>query len=205
MKRSGLKKRGMQTRKRFPVIFIVCEGEETEPKYFSHFNKRYSGAKVRIKTSLYKNAEKLVKNAETIIGKNIYAPEDGDTMWCVFDCDANTDEALRSAFAFAKKHGYKIIFSNPCFELWFLLHYIDQNGYLKDCDAVLKKLTNKDKLPGYHKNTDVYQILLPMQNKAIMRASNRYILLKKRNKQFLSRSSNPATNVFSIVEYLNQI
>lgn len=205
MTREKLKKRGIRTRKRCSIVFIICEGEETEPNYFSHFSKRYSGSRLCIKTSPYKNAWQIISKAETIIGKNVFVPEDGDSMWCVFDCDANTDKELNKATDFAKEHGYKIIFSNPCFELWFLLHYVDQNGYLKDCNAVLKKLTKKDLLPEYRKNSDVYQKLLPMQNMAMLRAKNRYRQLQKNNISFLSRISNPATNVFSIVDYLNQL
>jgi len=42
---------------------------------------------------------------------------------CVFDCDANKEVNLAKAFKNARENKIEICFSNPRFELWFLLHY----------------------------------------------------------------------------------
>lgn len=73
----------------------------------------------------------------------------------------------------AGKNGYRIAFSNPCFESWYLFHYTDNTGYLEDCDAVIKQLQKKGRLPGYAKPDDFYQTLLPLQQEAVRRAEKR--------------------------------
>mgnify|MGYP002508493444 CR=1 FL=1 len=43
--------------------------------------------------------------------------DDLDKMWCVFDRDDNNPENIEKALIRAEKNGFKIAFSNPCFEI----------------------------------------------------------------------------------------
>ena len=47
-------------------------------------------------------------------------------IWCFFDRDDNTNIMLSKAKQMALKEGYQIAFSNPSFEIWFLLHFNNQ-------------------------------------------------------------------------------
>lgn len=102
-------------RKRRPVIYIICEGKETETKYFRHFRTRNCLVDIVPISSKHKAAEHLVRHAKDMLKPAAYYPKDGDQIWCVFDCDDNTDEALKNAAVFAEQAGYGIAFSNPCF------------------------------------------------------------------------------------------
>ncbi len=190
-------------RKRRPVIYIICEGKETETNYFRHFRTRNCLVDVVPISSKHTAAEHLVKHARTLISHADYFPNDGDQIWCVFDCDENSDAALRNASEYAKQKGYHIAYSNPCFEYWYLLHFTKQNGYLKDADEVLRSLRSAGRLEKYAKNQDVYQELLPCQPVAIQRAKERLEQLYRGHVIILSRSSNPVTTVHELVEYLN--
>jgi hypothetical protein len=46
-----------------------------------------------------------------------------DEIWCVFDRDEHP--YVEDALALAAQHGINVAFSNPCFELWLLLHVTD--------------------------------------------------------------------------------
>ena len=81
-----------------------------------------------------------MKHAKSLISQADYYPKDGDQLWCVFDCDDNKDSELQAAISYAEKHGYKIAYSNPVFEYWYLLHFEKRNGYLKDSAAVNRNL-----------------------------------------------------------------
>ena len=94
----------VKRRKRRPIIYIICEGEETEIKYFKHFRSRNCLVEVTPMTSKHKAAEHLVKHARQLIGQSEYRPKDGDEIWCVFDCDDNSNEALRAATDAAEKN-----------------------------------------------------------------------------------------------------
>ncbi|HIX68963.1 MAG TPA: RloB family protein, partial [Candidatus Anaerostipes excrementavium] len=101
------------------------------------------------------------------------------------------------------KLGYGIAFSNPCFEYWYLLHFIQHNAYLKGSSEVIRLLQNKDRPEKYEKNLDVFDLLLPHQSEAIERAKKRLEQLYRDDIIVMSRDSNPSTTVHRLVEYLN--
>lgn len=110
---------------------------------------------------------------------------------------------LKAASEHADKNGYKIAYSNPSFEYWYLLHFLKHNGYLKDSNAVIEQLKKKDRLEKYEKSTDVFDILLPHQPEAIQRAKECVQQLEKDKIVVLSSDSNRGTTVYELVEYLN--
>lgn len=189
-------------RKRRPIVYIICEGKETETKYFKHFRTRNCLVDIVPMSSKYQAAEHLVKHAKSLVQQDYY-PKDGDQIWCVFDCDDNSNAALRNASDYAEKQGYKIAYSNPCFEYWYLLHFIKHNSHLNGADEVLRLLQSKDRLEKYEKNVDVFAELLPHQGEAIQRATERLEQLYRDTAVVLSRDSNPVTTVHKLVEYLN--
>ena len=193
----------VKQRKRKPIIYIICEGKETEVLYFKHFRTRNCLVDIVPMTSKYTAAEHLVKNAKGLLSYADYFPKDGDQLWCVFDRDDNTNAQLKAAGEHADKNGYKIAYSNPSFEYWYLLHFVKHNGYLNDSNAVIEQLKKKDRLEKYEKNTDVFDTLLPHQTEAIQRAKERVEQLEKDNIIVLSSDSNPVTTVYELVEYLN--
>lgn len=103
----------------------------------------------------------------------------------------------------AVKEGYKIAFSNPSFEIWFLLHFSNQTTPLENCESVVNQLKKKGKLEQYEKNKEVYEQLKSLQEAAIERAKKRMYELQEEHIEVISRESNPVTTVFELVEYLN--
>ena len=173
--------RGKVKRKRNPVVYLICEGSETEVRYFKRFRSRGCHIDIIPITSQYKAADKLVQKARATMGHQPYYPEDGDVIWCVFDRDDNTDEMLRRAGQLAEKEGYFLAYSNPAFELWYLLHFQEQTAPLADCNAAIRQLKQKDYVPQYEKNRDVYEQLLPLQEAAISHAKKRIQKLRAGN------------------------
>jgi hypothetical protein len=190
-------------RKRNPVVYLICEGSETEIRYFKQFRSRGCNIDIIPIPSQYKSADRLVQKARATMGNNSYYPDDGDIIWCVFDRDDNTNEMLAKAKRIAMKEGYQIAFSNPSFEVWFLLHFHNQTAPVEDCDAAIKLLKQKGRLEQYEKNKDVYEQLKPLQSIAIERAKKRISDLEEERQEVISRQSNPVTTVAELVEYLN--
>jgi hypothetical protein len=56
-----------------------------------------------------------------------------EEYWCVFDVD--THPYLAEAMELARRHRINLAISNPCIELWFLLHFSDQTAYIECRDA----------------------------------------------------------------------
>lgn len=56
-----------------------------------------------------------------------------DEYWCVFDVDVHP--YLNEAIAHAEANSVQVAISNPCIELWFLLHFQDQTAYIERREA----------------------------------------------------------------------
>lgn len=199
-----VKRQGNRTRKRNPVVYIICEGTETEIRYFKHFRTRYCHIDIIPIASQYRAADKLVQRVKNTLGNNPYYPDEGDLIWCVFDRDDNTNEMLQKAKTIAQKEGYQIAYSNPSFELWFLLHFINQTTELEDCQAIIRLLKQNGRLEQYDKSQDVFDCILDKQQNAIQRAEKIIANLEKKHQDILTRESNPVTTVSKLVIYLNE-
>jgi hypothetical protein len=186
-----------------PIVYIVCEGSQSEPRYFEGFRRRYSLIEIKTVASQHKDAYSLVQHAKSNIGLGEYYPDRGDQIWCVFDRDNNTSDNLTRAKQLAERRGYYIAFSNPCFEYWYLLHFTEHRGYLADCDAVVQKLQPKY-IPNYKKSGDYFNMLRPMLPDAISRAENILIMLAQEGIPHISTESNPSTSAVSLVKELER-
>ena len=189
-------------RKRNPVVYIICEGEKTEIKYFGSYRTRNSMITIEPLHSKHQAAKALVEHAASKVSQRGYDESDGDKIWCVFDRDNNTDADLQSAEEHAARLGYSIAYSNPSFELWYLLHFVDQRSMLADSDAVERLLDMHQRLPGYDKVKDYSARLLPYRTDAIRRAQQRLDGLATENQKLIRRGGNPYTTVNKLVQYL---
>ena len=143
-RRSGFKKR-------LPVVFIICEGEGTEIIYFKRFRARNNNLEIHPIVSPQKSAYHLVSNTRKLLEQENYSPEDGDQVGCVFDRNGNSNDELTRAEQLAIKRNYKVAFSNPAFEIWYLLHFFAKYSAMNDADAVIKALDCKNALLNYKK------------------------------------------------------
>ena len=124
------------------ILVIVSEGEKTEKKYFSNYRKRGCGLKIETPNTSKTDPEGLVNYAKRQIYKHGIEPDEDDEVWCVFDVDENED-SIQRAVEKAKESEIKIALSNPCFEIWFLLHFELRQTKLSCSDTVenLKKIS----------------------------------------------------------------
>jgi RloB-like protein len=72
--------------------------------------------------SLVERAVTLAEERQRIIRRG-RANSPFDEIWCVFDRDEHP--FVVDAIALAEQHQIGVAFSNPCFELWFVLHAQD--------------------------------------------------------------------------------
>jgi hypothetical protein len=80
-----------------------------------------------------------------------------DECWCVFDVEwPKNHPNLAQALQLAKDHGIRLAVSNPCFELWLILHFEDQTAF-PVTDAAERQSRRLDGRPG--KRIDASQYL----------------------------------------------
>jgi RloB-like protein len=85
---------------------------------------------------------------------------EGDTFWVVCDCDhwaePNHIQNLTHVLRECRKKHIEVALSNPCFDLWLLLHFADFPGEnMLTCDEVADRL--RTAAGGYDK-TKVYNL-----------------------------------------------
>jgi hypothetical protein len=119
--------------KRFQLL-IFTEGKSTEPTYFTHWHRQHRDRiLVQIAPHSFTSPLQLVQAAISQKARDTKEAKRGrgdafDEYWCVFDVDEHP--RIPEALNLATAHDIKIAISNPCIELWFLIHFEDQTSYL---------------------------------------------------------------------------
>lgn len=111
------------------IFFLFCEGERTEREYFEGLNRILNHNQVSVEMVVGVGVPKTIvaKAREFINGRrkkrDLQSFERNDEVWAVFDRDEfpQYDEALQEC----RESGVGIARSNPCFEVWLILHYCD--------------------------------------------------------------------------------
>ena len=183
--------RTINRRPQIPRILIVCEGERTEPDYFSQF---------KVTTTVKGEAMNTLSQVERTI---FLRDEDRrfDQVWCVFDLDSFPKQNFEKAIQLAKKENIRVAYSNEAFELWYVLHFdylqsqVDRRQYITILESRLGI--------GYSKNDrTIYERLLSRQPQAIANAER---LLEEHHLHHLySSDKKPSTTVHELVLELNK-
>lgn len=117
-----------------------------------------------------------------------------DEVWCVFDVDeharADADRQL------AANEAVNLAVSNPCFELWLLLHLADHAAHLTAAQA--GRLVRKH-LPAYDKHLRFHDFAAGYGD-AVRRAES----LGRRLADAGRTDGNPSTGVHRLTERIRQ-
>jgi len=117
-----------------------------------------------------------------------------DEVWCVFDVDEHA--RLREAIQLAYACGIKLAVSNPCFELWILIHFRDQWAYISGGEA---QSAVRNYIRGYGKTVD-FPLLAGKGAAAIRRARKMDVRADENG----DKAGNPSTGVWRLVSELCQ-
>ena len=196
-------------------IYIFCEGEQTEPRYFEGFKKAI------MENAAYKNLVHVHVEgvgAETL--RVIYAAEkyvednklENANIWCVYDKDSFPKQDFNAVSERAntlnrqqEKVTYNAAWSNQCIEYWFILHFAfyasdnDRKQYREFLHAKFKELGWE----RYEKNNDeLFEIMTEKGNpkRAIKWAERRL----NECSGYTDTESVPVTKVHLLVKTLAQ-
>lgn len=196
----GLRRR-KPSREPLPRILIVCEGIKTEQGYFNHQRQLYraviemdiiSGGTPR---TLVQRAVERKKSAEREARRQRDANLRYDEVWCVFDVDEHP--YLPEAKLQARDNQIRVAVSNPCFELWILLHFRDHTAFI---DRAVLQRACREHLPGYEKDVPV-ESLHPLYPAALRRA----IDLDRWHETRGTAGENPSTGVYILTERIKAL
>lgn len=166
------------------VFLVVCEGE-TEREYVEAL-KRHFRVPVAIKTRVSWNALSMRLIRQYVAELNVGSDEEYSIFY-IYDEDVRVvADRLRSLPGTA-------LLSNPCIELWFLLHVKEQTRHI-DADTALKSLRNSHACwSKYSKgvlDSGQFQLLMRNYPSALERAKR------------LDPGANPSSNIYEFIELL---
>ncbi|GHS92828.1 hypothetical protein FACS1894203_5410 [Bacteroidia bacterium] len=180
MKQKGRQPKGKLIK---PTFFVFCEGE-TEETYVKHLRSLYR-LPIEIDPKIAGNriTDKYIANH-----KNHKTVHPKDKTFLIYDSDVKVVlEKLKKI-----KNAY-LLCSNPCFELWYLLHFANQNAELTSGECVSKLINNVRHYQKGNLDDKLKEKLCENKAEAIKRA------------QSLPNFNNPSTSIYKFVEELDKI
>jgi hypothetical protein len=174
----------------------VCEGKVTEPVYFNDVRRTERGiieleiVPGGVPKTVVEKAVEMKKESERKAKQRQDENLRYDSVWCVFDVDEHpfVPEARQQAQA----NTIRLAVSNPCFELWFLLHFQDQTAHIER--SKVQHLC-REHMPGYEK-TPLCEVMRPHQAGAIGRATQ----LERWQESRGNAGGNPSTGVHRLIQ-----
>jgi hypothetical protein len=133
-------KRKIAIRRPRKTLLVFCEGRRTEPEYLEALKRQpfvrdVAAVDLRVETT-HGVPLTLVSMAVDARIKAKNEDAEMDEFWCVFDIEWPTNHPnLKDAISQAQQHDIQLAISNPCFELWLVLHFRDHGGWLDNSQA----------------------------------------------------------------------
>lgn len=134
-------------KKNLNLYIIAAEGDKTERLYFQALEKEYKDTWEKTNLQLHyidridpnKSSPKQVKETLEEFLQTLrieYDLQKNDELWMIIDTDDHNKRKqiiLDLSEECEKKQNYYLGLSNPCFEFWLILHYVDVEEIVKDC------------------------------------------------------------------------
>jgi hypothetical protein len=178
----------------------VCEGAATERDYFEGFRGWCRNPLVAVEIAhdvgdpsyVVRRAKELKSQAEKDARRENDENLEFDEVWCVVDVDEH--RLLAPALDMARGNGLKVALSNPCFELWLLLHFRDNPG-MQSCDRITHML--REFIPGYQKH-----IMFDDFRVGYSAAVDRAARMDRDAVEMAETNRNPSTGVSQLTELI---
>ncbi|MCA2190134.1 RloB family protein [Nonomuraea cavernae] len=194
------KQENLPERSRF---LIYCEGEVTERLYFAALKRQLRipgvqlgsahGEPLGLVRAAIDHRDRAPKSAA-----DQYAPY--SEVWCVVDVEAPTPHgSLEKALDLADRNGISYAVSNPCFEIWLLLHARDQRGYVTTDQAC--SLLEAHGGCGYTRNGKSFDPVALLGSYEVARRRAQ-LLAETHIAESRWASRNPSASVWKLVESL---
>ena len=192
-----IQRKGLLPRKEFVrdarLIIIATEGSSTEKQYFEG---RFGSS--RLKVEVLATAPDGLSAPGHVLARltnfeDRYELGDGDERWLMVDVDRMRPEFMSQVCQEATQKTFGLAISNPCFELWLLLHFRDPETQDTNCNLVEQRLR---RVLGHYNKSRIDHAVFTIEaiRAALVRAKRLNINDEERWPSF------PGTHVYRIVE-----
>lgn len=199
----SLKRRAPQHQPKI-VLYVFCEGQNTEPFYLRDFSNAWGNKLVKmipyeaagVPLTLIKAASAKKIELDNVARKGRNSFDSDFQVWGVFDVDEHP--SVEDAKQMARSAGVNVAISNPCFDLWALLHFHYQDAHIHR-HKVQKALTQV--MPNYDGNKSKIFDYELMHSRYEVAKRNAEGLLKRRKEEG-TPAGNPSTDVFHLLDII---
>ena len=198
-------RRHVETKPPKTKIVIYSEGEKTERDYFNEMKRAFRSAVVDVDIvdgvgvplTIAKKAIQAAQLAQHRDRGQSYARQ--DEFWAVFDRDEHPNVA--EAISRCKNAKIGVAFSDPCFELWLVLHFQDFDApvHRHDVQRCLEALCD-DYDRAKCKTTDCAKLMQFVPD-AELRAEKQLLRRKEEGDPF----SGPFTTVYELTRRIRDL
>ena len=179
-------------------VLVVTEGTVTEAGYLKRFDRLHgtrSAKLVIIPLGADPRAvvERAIKEKKRAHGD---LDAEQDSFWAVFDRDEHA--RFSEAIDLARGNGIRTAISDPCVELWAILHYELLNAPCsrRDCQRRLRELCESYGSDGKRFEDD--EVIRGRHGEAVRRAK---VLLRRRHEEGTPHG-NPSTTMHELAEFV---
>ncbi|MFY1635725.1 RloB family protein [Solwaraspora sp. WMMB335] len=128
-------KRKVAHRPELRTIVVFCEGKNSEPDYVNGL-KRLPEVADNTALNIEIHPKQGVPLTLVEMAADRLANPEVDECWCIFDVEwPKNHPNLSDARQLAQAKGIGLVVSNPCFELWLILHHREQTRHLSTAEA----------------------------------------------------------------------
>lgn len=201
----SIKPRNTGTRAPKPILLLVAEGRNvTETLYFKQFQKQHAAYNIKIVTpGSVTDPEGMLEKLESYWKRNEMDLMKGDRGFVVLDLDCDDKKGRIIEKLEASSKVAQFVVSNPCFEVWFLLHYkYTTHVYLSGAE-VIRDLRNY--ISDYEKNRDISKLLSDKKEIAYQNALKLAKHFDELSYRWPSNKGNPRTDVPIIIKTMNDL
>jgi hypothetical protein len=197
------------TRKPRECILVVCEGSKTEPNYLEGLCKKLGLSTLEVEiigegaeiNGVVAEARRL-RDERTSRAKGSTRFVPFDEVWCVVDTEGEQNrEAWKRGVNRTTDLKFRLAWSNPCFEYWFLLHF-ERTGRGFDGFNGIRPALSKH-LPHYEKGMICFDRLAPYVPRAIKHSKEIHQSQWQDTKDEMD--CNPGTTVHELVERILEV
>lgn len=159
-------KRVIARRPELRTVVVFCEGKNSEPDYINGL-KRLPEIADNTTLNLELHPQQGVPLTLVKMAADQLADPEVDECWCIFDVEwPKNHPNLLDARQLAQAKGIGLVISNPCFELWLVLHHREFTRFVTTAEA--ESLSRKlDGRAGKSIDSAVY---MPLRKQAADRA-----------------------------------
>lgn len=192
-----------QYRKSIPIYAIVGDGY-SEKLYFEQLKAVEQLKNLQIKPDLPNKSGKGATFMRVLNKAHELHTEGYDRVYCLIDFDVilheNKVDLYRKEKAKLEKKGIIVLECNPCFELWYLLHFKKTTKTFSNCESVVSEIRNTTDFKDYSKEQlfqrNMYKLLQPYITNAVENA-----LFLEKNRDIMGMNY-PRAEVFKIISHI---